>query len=77
VLGRLILAAIGTSTVIAPSISTGTLALPRRTSRLIGRRALTGLALAHGYDTAFWRTAGIFARGAVIVGALLRPGAAW
>ena len=43
-------------------------------ARLIGRQALTGLALAHGYDTAFWWTAGIFAGGAVIAGALLRPG---
>jgi MFS family permease len=43
-------------------------------TRLIGRQALTGLALAHGYDTAFWWTAGIFAFGAVIGGALLRPG---
>jgi hypothetical protein len=30
------------------------------------RQALTGLALAHGYDTAFWWIAGIFAAGAVI-----------
>jgi hypothetical protein len=37
-------------------------------ARLIGRQALTGLTLAHGYDTAFWWTAGI------IAGALLRPG---
>jgi hypothetical protein len=44
------------------------------TARLIGRPALTGLALAHGYDTAFWWTAGIFAAGAVIAGTLLRPG---
>jgi EmrB/QacA subfamily drug resistance transporter len=43
-------------------------------ARVIGRPALTGLALAHGYDTAFWWTAGIFAAGAVIGGALLRPG---
>ncbi len=43
-------------------------------ARLIGRPALTGLALAHGYDTAFWWTAGIFAFGAVIAGVLLRPG---
>jgi predicted MFS family arabinose efflux permease len=43
-------------------------------ARLIGRPALTGLALAHGYDTAFWWTAGIFAGGAVVGGALLRPG---
>ena len=44
------------------------------TARLIGRQALTGLALAHGYDTAFWWTVGIFAAGAVTAGALLRPG---
>jgi EmrB/QacA subfamily drug resistance transporter len=43
-------------------------------ARIIGRQALTGLALAHGYDTTFWWTAGIFAAGAVIGGALLRPG---
>jgi MFS family permease len=41
---------------------------------LIGRQALTGLALAHGYDTAFWWIAGIFALGAVVGGVLLRPG---
>jgi EmrB/QacA subfamily drug resistance transporter len=43
-------------------------------ARIIGRQALTGLAQAHGYDTAFWWTAGIFAGGAVISGALLRRG---
>ena len=43
-------------------------------ARLIGRQALTGLALAHGYDTAFWWIAGIFAVGAVVGGVLLRPG---
>jgi len=43
-------------------------------ARLIGRQALAGLALAHGYDTAFWWTAGIFATGAVIAGTLLRRG---
>ena len=43
-------------------------------ARRIGRQALTGLALAHGYDTAFWWTAGIFAGGAVVGGALLRRG---
>jgi EmrB/QacA subfamily drug resistance transporter len=43
-------------------------------ARLIGRQALTGLALAHGYDTAFWWTVGILAAGAVVSGALLRPG---
>ena len=39
-----------------------------------GVLGLTGLALAHGYDTAFWWTAGIFAAGAVMGGALLRRG---
>jgi hypothetical protein len=43
------------------------------TVRLIGRQALTGLALAHGYDTALSWIAGIFAGGAVIGGTLLRP----
>jgi len=43
-------------------------------ARIIGRQALAGLALAHGYDTAFWWTAGIFAAGAVVGGALLRRG---
>jgi len=43
-------------------------------ARLIGREALTELALANGYDTAFWWIAGIFAGGAVICGALLRRG---
>ena len=44
------------------------------TARLIGRPALTGLALTHGYDTAFWWIAGIFACGAVVGGSLLRRG---
>jgi hypothetical protein len=43
-------------------------------ARLIGRQALAGLALARGYDTAFWWIAGIFAVGAVVGGVLLRPG---
>jgi hypothetical protein len=36
--------------------------------------ALTGPALVHGYTTAFWYAAGIFACGAVIAGALFRRG---
>jgi EmrB/QacA subfamily drug resistance transporter len=39
-----------------------------------GRQALAGLALAHGYDTAFWWAAGIFAGGAIVGGALFRRG---
>jgi Mn2+/Fe2+ NRAMP family transporter len=40
----------------------------------LGRQALAGLALAHGYDTAFWWIAAIFAGGAIIGGALFRRG---
>src|SRR5579862_8053709 len=43
-------------------------------ARLIGSQALSGLAFAHGYDTAFWWVAGIFAVGAVVGGTLLRRG---
>jgi hypothetical protein len=35
---------------------------------------LAQLALIHGYTTVFWWCAGIFAAGAIICGALLRPG---
>jgi hypothetical protein len=35
---------------------------------------LAGLALVHGYTTAFWWSAAIFAAGAVICGTLLRRG---
>jgi EmrB/QacA subfamily drug resistance transporter len=38
------------------------------------RRTVAGLALAHGYDTTFRWTAGIFAAGALIGGIVLRPG---
>ena len=41
---------------------------------MIGRPALTGLALAHGYDTAFWWTAGILVGGAIVAGLLFRSG---
>jgi hypothetical protein len=44
------------------------------TARLAGHPAPTGLALAHGHDTAFWWMAGIFAAGAAAAGALLRRG---
>lgn len=37
-------------------------------------QTLTGLALAHAYDTTFWWIAAIFVGGAIIGGALLRRG---
>ena len=74
--GQQLGASVGTSllnTIFAAAV-TSYLAAHLAAARLIGRLALTGLALAHGYDTAFWWTAGIFAVGAVTAGALLRPG---
>ena len=74
--GQQLGASIGTSllnTIFAAAV-TSYLAAHLASARIIGRQALTGLALAHGYDTAFWWTAGIFAAGAVTGGALLRPG---
>ena len=74
--GQQLGASVGTSllnTIFAGAVASY-LAAHLASARLIGRPALTGLALAHGYDTAFWWTAGIFAGGAVIAGALLRRG---
>jgi hypothetical protein len=74
--GQQLGASVGTSllnTIFATAV-TSYLAAHLASARLIGRQALTGLSLAHGYDTAFWWTAGIFAAGAVIGGALLRNG---
>jgi hypothetical protein len=70
--GQNLRASVGTSllnTIFAAAVTSYLAAAP-----LIGRPALTGLALAHGYDTAFWWTAGILAAGAVTAGALLRAG---
>src|SRR5690348_12642908 len=74
--GQMLGGSVGTSllnTIFASTVASY-LAAHLAAARLIGRQALTGLALAHGYDTAFWWTAGIFATGAVIAGTLLRPG---
>ena len=74
--GQQLGASVGTSllnTIFASAVASY-LAANIAAARLIGRQALTGLALAHGYDTAFWWTAGIFAGGAVIGGILLRSG---
>ena len=74
--GQMLGGSVGTSllnTIFASAVASY-LASHLAAARIIGRQALTGLALAHGYDTAFWWTAGIFAAGAVVGGALLRPG---
>ena len=74
--GQQLGASIGTSllnTLFAAAVASY-LAANLPAARLIGRPALSALALAHGYDTVFWWIAGIFAGGAVISGALLRTG---
>jgi hypothetical protein len=73
--GQMLGASVGTSllnTIFAAAV-TSYITAHLASARLIGR-PLTGLALAHGYDTAFWWIAGIFAAGAVIAGTLVRPG---
>jgi EmrB/QacA subfamily drug resistance transporter len=74
--GQQLGASIGTSllnTIFASAVASY-ITLHIASARLIGRQALTALALAHGYDTAFWWIAGIFVGGAIVGGALLRPG---
>jgi hypothetical protein len=74
--GQQIGASVGTSllnTIFASAV-TSYITAHLAAASIIGRHALTRLALAHGYDTAFWWTAGIFAAGAIIAGTLLRNG---
>ena len=74
--GQQLGASIGTSllnTIFAGAV-TSYLAVHGASARILGAKALTGLALAHGYDIAFWWSAGIFACGAIICGSLLRRG---
>src|SRR5438034_1100373 len=74
--GQHLRASIGTSllnTIFASAVASY-LTLHGVSVRLIGRQALLGQALAHGYDTAFWWVAGIFAGGAIVGGLLLRRG---
>jgi len=74
--GQQLGASIGTSllnTIFASAV-TSYLTLHVASTRVIGREALAGLALAHGYDTAFWWIAGIFAAGAIVGGLLFRRG---
>ncbi len=75
--GQQLGASIGTSflnTIFASAI-TSYMAAHQILARTLGSKALTGLALAHGYDTAFSWTAGILAFGAVVAVSLFRFGA--
>jgi EmrB/QacA subfamily drug resistance transporter len=74
--GQQLGASIGTSllnTIFASAVASY-LTLHIASARVIGRGALAGLALSHGYDTAFWWIAGIFAAGAIVGGLLFRRG---
>jgi EmrB/QacA subfamily drug resistance transporter len=74
--GQQLGASIGISllnTIFASAV-TSYLTLHVASARLIGRQAVLGLAVAHGYDTAFWWVAGIFAGGAIVGGLLFRRG---
>ena len=74
--GQQLGASIGTSllnTIFASAVA-AYFAAHAASARLIGLHTLTGLALAHGYDTAFWWTAAILAGGAVVASVLFRPG---
>ena len=74
--GQQLGASIGTSllnTIFASAVASY-FAAHATSARLIGLHTLTGLALAHGYDTAFWWTAAILAGGAVVASVLFRPG---
>jgi len=74
--GQQLGASIGTSllnTIFASAV-TSYITLHIASTAPAARQALVGLALTHGYDTAFWWTAGIFAAGAIIGGALFRRG---
>jgi hypothetical protein len=54
-----------------------TFASTAATSYMTGKAATPDVmahAAVHGYTTAFWISAGIFAAGAVVAGLLLRPG---
>ena len=76
IVGQQLGASIGTSllnTIFASAVASY-LTLHIASVRLIGRQALLGQALAHGYDTAFWWVAGIFAGGAIAGGLLFRRG---
>ena len=74
--GQMLGGSVGTSLLntIFASAFTSYLTAHLAAARVVGGQALTGLALAHGYDTAFWWISGIFAVGAVVGGVLLRRG---
>jgi MFS family permease len=74
--GQQLGASVGTSllnTIFAAAVTSYT-AAHLASARLSSRQTMTGHPLVHGYDTAFWWTAGIFAVGAVIGATLLRRG---
>jgi hypothetical protein len=74
--GQQLGASIGTSllNIIFAGAVASYLTVHAASARILGARGLGGLAVAHGYDIAFWWIAGIFAAGAIIGGSVLRRG---
>jgi hypothetical protein len=77
--GQQIGGSIGTALLNTVATSAAATYLTSHLSRAIGaspqsRAALQAAAAVHGYTTAFWWTAGMFAAGAVVCGTLLRRG---
>ena len=73
--GQQLGASVGTSllnTIFASAVSS--YIATHAASAVTGRSGLLGLALAHGYDAAFWWTAAIFGGGAIVAGILFRRG---
>src|SRR3984957_6867462 len=74
--GQQLGASIGTSllnTIFAGAVASYLVA-HASSAKFVGGTSLNALAVAHGYDTAFWWAAGIVAAGAVVVGLLLKRG---
>jgi EmrB/QacA subfamily drug resistance transporter len=74
--GQQLGASIGTSllnTIFASAVASYLVA-HASSARLNGHATLNGLALAHGYDTAFWWASAIAAAGAVVAGLLFETG---
>jgi len=72
--GQQLGASVGTSLLNTIFASAVTAYITAHIASGFSRQALTGLAVAHGYDTAFWWTAAILAGGAIVAGILFRPG---
>jgi EmrB/QacA subfamily drug resistance transporter len=72
--GQQLGASVGTSLLNTIFASAAASFVATHLATLGNRQSMTGLSLAHAYDTTFWWVAGIFAAGGIACGSLLRPG---